>query len=146
MRWVAANAETFCSAHARSVVEITRETTILRGKNKGKTSHERVVYVCSIRPDPASGASFQKRVRRYWDIEAGLHQRIDVSGGEDSIRVRDRNAILVLGILRRSAVGIYYRWKSGRKNLRQSTFKNFHDAMNKFNHRLASATIIAHRA
>ncbi len=97
-------------------------------------------------PDPARGASFLKRVRRYWDIEGGLHQRLDVSGGEDSSRVRNRNAILVLGILRRSVAGIDYRWKSGRKNLGQSSFKDFHDAMNKFNHRLASATIIAHRA
>jgi hypothetical protein len=41
-----------------------------------------------------------ERIRRYWDIEGGLHQRLDVSGGEDASRVRNRNAILVLGILR----------------------------------------------
>ena len=58
--------------------------------------------------------------------------------------MRNRNAILVLGILRRSAVGIYYHWRRRRKNLRQSTFKDFHDAMNQFNHRLAFATITAH--
>jgi hypothetical protein len=27
------------------VVEITRETTVLRGKNKGKTSIERIIYI-----------------------------------------------------------------------------------------------------
>jgi hypothetical protein len=32
-------------------------------------------------------------------------------------------------------VGIYYHWRRHRKNLRQSTFKDFHDAMNRFNHR-----------
>ena len=82
-----------------------------------------------------------ERIRRYWDIEGGLHQRLDVSAGEDSSRVRNRNALLVLGILRRGAMGIYYQWRRRRKNLRQSTLKDFHDSMNKFNHRLAFATI-----
>jgi hypothetical protein len=40
---------------------------------------------------------------------------------------------------------IYYHWRRRRKNLRQSTFKDFHDAMNQFNHRLAFATITARR-
>lgn len=144
LRWVAADAETLCCAHVRSVVEITRETLVLRGKHKGRRSVESVIYVCSIEPDAGRGAELLERVRRYWDIEGGLHQRLDVSGGEDSSRVRNRNAILVLGILRRSAMGIYYHWKRRRKNLRQSTFKDFHDAMNRFNHRLAFATITSY--
>jgi len=40
-------------------------------------------------------------------------------------------------------MGIYYQWRRRRKNLRQSTLKDFHDSMNKFNHRLAFATITA---
>lgn len=145
LRWVEADAEALCCAHVRSVVEITRETTPLRGKNKGKTSVERIIYICSLEPDPARGTELLERVRRYWDIEGGLHQRLDVSGGEDASRVRNRNAILVLGILRRSAVGFFYEWRRKRKNLRQSTFKDFHDAMNKFNHRLAFATVTSRR-
>jgi hypothetical protein len=84
-----------------------------------------------------------ERIRRYWDIEGGLHQRLDVSAGEDSSRVRNRNALLVLVILRRAAMGIYYQWRRRRKNLRQSTLKGIHDAMNKFNHRPAFASITA---
>ena len=109
------------------------------GKNKGKTSIERIIYICSLEPDAARGDELLERIRRYWDIEGGLHQRLDVSGGEDASRVRNRNAILVLGILRRSAVGIFHHWRRHRKNLRQSTFKDFHDATNRFNHRLAFA-------
>jgi hypothetical protein len=59
--------------------------------------------------------------------------------------VRNRNAILVLGILRRCAMGVYFDWRRTRKNLRQSTFKDFQDAMNRFNHRLAFATITSSR-
>ena len=141
LRWVEADAEKLCCAHVRSVVELTRATTILRGKNKGQTSVERVVYLCSLEPDEARGGELLGCIRRYWDIEGGLHQRLDVSGGEDASRVRNRNALLVLGILRRCAMGIYYHWRRKRKNLRQSTFKDFHDAMNSFNNRLAFATI-----
>ncbi len=145
LRWVAAQAEALCCAHVRSVVEITRQVTQLRGKDKGKTSLDRVVYLCSLEPDESRADELLGRVRRYWDIEAGLHQRLDVSGGEDASRVRNRNAILVLGILRRCASDVYLGWRRTRKNLRQSTFKDFHDAMNRFNHRLAFATISSSR-
>ena len=73
-------------------------------------------------------------------IEGGLHQRLDLSCGEDSSRVRNRNALLVLGIVRHAALGIYLDWRRKRNNRRQSTVKDFHDAMNRFNHRLAFAT------
>jgi predicted transposase YbfD/YdcC len=140
---VAASAERLCCACASSVVEVTRETAVLAGKDKGKHSLETIVYVCSLKPDPARGSELLDKIRRYWDIEGGLHQRLDVSGGEDASRVRNRNAILVLGMLRRCAVGVFYEWRRKRRNLRQSTFKDFHDAMNKFNHNLAFATVTA---
>jgi predicted transposase YbfD/YdcC len=141
LRWVKADAETLCCAHVRSVLEITRETLILSGKNQGQSSQEHVIYLCSIEPDPARADEMLTRIRRYWDIESGLHQRLDVSGGEDSSRVRNRNAILVLGMMRRSVMGHYNAWRRRRKNLRQSTLKDYYDAMNRFNHRLAFATL-----
>ena len=64
LRWVAADAETLCCAHVRSVVEITRETTALRGKNKGKTSIEHISYICSLEPDAARGGELLERIRR----------------------------------------------------------------------------------
>jgi len=143
LRWVAADPETLCCGFVRSVVEVTRETLALRGKDKGKRSIEKIVYVCSMDPDPTRGTELLERIRRYWDIEGGLHQRLDVSGGEDASRVRNRNAILVLGILRRSTVGVFYRWRKHRKNLRQSTFMDFHYAMNKSNNRFAFAIATA---
>lgn len=143
LRWVAADAETLCCVAARSVVEITREVEILKGKDKGKRTKERVVYVSTLDPDPARGQELLGRVRQYWGIEGGLHQRLDVSCGEDSSRVRNRNALLVLGIIRRATLGIYLHWRKRRKNQRQSTVKDFHDAMNRFNNRLAFSTISA---
>jgi len=52
-------------------------------------------------------------------------------------------SLLVLGIMRPATLGIYLRRKR-RKNQRQSTVKDFHDAMNRFNSRIAFVTITAH--
>ena len=43
----------------------------------------------------------------------------------------------------RSMMGQYYAWRRGRKKLRQFTLKDYYDAMNRFNNRLAFATITA---
>ncbi len=123
----------------RSVLEITREVTILRGKDKGGHSLEKVYYLCSLEMDPRHADALLAHTRKYWDIEGGLHQRLDVTAREDSSRVRNRNAILVLGILRRSVMGHFLHWRRRRKNKRQSTLNDFYDAMNAFNQRRAFA-------
>lgn len=130
-----------CCAHARSVIEITRQVTHLSGKDKGKISIERIVYVSSLEFEPARAEEMLKRIRLYWDIEGGLHQRLDVSAGEDRSRVRNRNALLVLGILRRAVLSIYYRWKAKCTTQRKSCLTDFYDDMNAFNHRKAFALI-----
>jgi hypothetical protein len=60
-------------------------------------------------------------------------------------RVRNRNGLLLLGILRRCAIGIYCDWRRRRKNKRQSTLKDFYDDMHRFNNRHAFATITSPR-
>jgi len=66
------------------VVEVTRETTVLRGRHKGHRSVEKVVYVGSLEFEPARAPELLRRIRLYWDIKGGLHQRLDVSGAEDA--------------------------------------------------------------
>ena len=80
-------------------------------------------------------------IREYWDIEGGLHQRLDVTAKEDGSRVRNRNALLVLGMVRRSIMGHFYQWRRSRKNKRQSTLQDFYDTRNAFNNRLAFASL-----
>lgn len=116
-------------------MEITREVKILRGKDKGKHSTERVLYVSSLEMKPLEAPQLLQTIREYWDIESGLHQRLDVTAREDASRVRHRNALLVLGLARRSMMGIFRDWRRRQKNQRQSTLKDFYDAMNKFNYR-----------
>ena len=79
-------------------VALTRESIPLGGRNKGKTSVERTIYICSIEPDLARGGELLERICHYRDIKGGLHQRLDVSGarreravvpGNESRPVRD---------------------------------------------------------
>jgi hypothetical protein len=76
-------------------------------------------------------------LRKYWDIEGLLHQSLDVTAREDGSRVKNRNSLLILGIARRSVIGIKENWKQSRKNKRQSTMLDFYDAMSKNNHQQA---------
>ena len=119
------------------MIEITREVKILEGKEKGKETLERIMYISSREFEPQNAAGFLQSVRMYWEIESGLHQRLDVTAREDASRVRNRNSLLVLGIVRRSMMGLYFDWKRKRTNQRQSTLNDFYDAMNKFNNRQA---------
>jgi len=128
---------------ARSVIELTREVTFLKGKDKGKQTIERVLYVSSLEMDRERAGILLGTIRDYWDIESGLHQRLDVTAREDASRVRNRNSLLVLGIVRRSIMGIFRDWRRRRKNQRQSTLKDFHDSMGAFNQRQAFAKLIS---
>lgn len=67
--------------------------------------------------------------REYWGIEGGLHQRLDASTNEDQCRVRDRNAVWVLGMLRRLAVSLFSEWRSQNPKRRHATMTDFQSAM-----------------
>ena len=135
LRCVSTTPEALCCVAAQAAVEITREVNFLRGKQRGTQSLEKVYYVSS-RPVLAHEAKdLLDDIRLYWGIENGLHQRLDVSAQEDASRVRNRNSLLILGLIRRAAMSLYHTWRAARKNKRQSTLKDFHDAMARHQHR-----------
>lgn len=98
---------------ARSVVEITREVHYLSGKKKGEKTKETLYYVSSHEMEPNRAKEILNLIRKYWDIEGLLHQSLDVTAREDGSRVRDRNSLLILGIARRSVIGIKKGWERG---------------------------------
>jgi len=118
------------------VVELTREVTELKGKHRGRHSVETALLVSSLPMTPEHALRILLIIRNYWRIEAG-HYRLDVTARRDSSRVRDRNSLLVLGAVRRISLGFHQAWRAKRKNQRQSTFKDFHDAMDCHQHRAA---------
>jgi hypothetical protein len=75
--------------------------------------------------------------RKYWGIENGLHQRLDVIAGEDRSRVRHRNAALNLAVIRRAVVSVAVHWIKRCKNPRLATMNGFFDSMAAQNHQRA---------
>jgi hypothetical protein len=73
--------------------------------------------------------------RKYWGIENGLHQRLDVIAGEDRSRVRHRNAALNLAVIRRAVVSVAVHWIKRCKNPRLATMSGFFDSMAAENHK-----------
>lgn len=53
-------------------------------------------------PERRDQVAGDKKVRDAWGIENGLHQSLDISHNDDRCRVRNDNAMLVLGMLRLS--------------------------------------------
>jgi hypothetical protein len=75
--------------------------------------------------------------RKYWGIENGLHQRLDVIAGEDRSRVRQRNAALNLAVIRRAVVSVAVAWIKHCKDKRRATLSGFYDFMSAQNGRKA---------
>jgi len=70
-----------------------------------------------------------KADRRYWGIETGLHLRLDVIAGEDRSRVRTRNAVMNLAVIRRAVVSLAVHWIRHCKDRRRASMSGFYDFM-----------------
>jgi hypothetical protein len=64
-------------------------------------------------------------IRAYWEIETGVHQRLDVGLREDQCRIRNTQVGWTLGWMRRLVIEEYYRWKTKIKNPRDATSPKF---------------------
>jgi len=81
--------------------------------------------------------------RKYWGIETGLHLRLDVIAGEDRSRVRTRNSVMNLAVLRRAAVSLAVHWIRHCKNPRLATTSGFFDFMSAQNGKKALKLVTA---
>ena len=79
--------------------------------------------------------------RTYWGIEAGLHQRLDVSADEDRSRVRHRNAAWVLSMFRRISVSLFMHWRGQNPKRAKATLPDFHEDMGLEHQRRAFALV-----
>lgn len=87
-------------------------------------------YLVSSRPAaPMSAQQMLQQDRHYWGIENGLHLRLDVIAGEDRSRVRNRNAVMNLAVIRRAVVSLAIAWSRLQQNRRLATMSAFYDAM-----------------
>ena len=87
-------------------------------------------YLLSSRPATQMNAEqMLKADRRYWGIETGLHLRLDVIAGEDRSRVRTRNAVMNLAVIRRAVVSLAVHWIRHCKDRRRASMSGFYDFM-----------------
>ena len=87
-------------------------------------------YLLTSRPAAGFAArQFLQADRAHWDIETGLHLRLDVSAGEDRSRVRHRTSALNLAMLRRAVVSVAVHWIRQCRHPRQATLPGFFDRM-----------------
>lgn len=85
-------------------------------------------YLISSRPAAQmNAAQMLEQDRQYWGIETGLHLRLDVIAGEDRSRVRHRNAVMNLAVIRRTVVSIAVDWIRRQPDRRQATMSGFYD-------------------
>ena len=66
--------------------------------------------------------SFLGANREYWGIENGTHQRLDCSALEDRLRIRDPNAVAVLGLFHRMSITLFMAWTKTQRNPRDRTY------------------------
>lgn len=123
VRQVTPEQTTFPAAH-----QVARLTQRVEREN-GKVSEETVYLLTSHTAETLPAAEFMAAKRNYWNIESGLHYRLDVSALEDHSKVRNRNAALVLAMFRRLTVSMFFDWAGNVKNVRQATLKGFFDFM-----------------
>lgn len=81
------------------------ERVIWHEKQRGYT--RQVVYgLTSLSPERASPKKLLALVRRYWEIENGLHYRRDVTLKEDATRLTLGNAGHIMAILNNAVIGL----------------------------------------
>ena len=81
----------------------------------GKIEGEIRSFLTSCGDDPAV---LVQAIRRHWSVENALHWVLDVTFREDDSRVRDRTAARNLALLRKIALNLVARDRSGRTSLR----------------------------
>jgi predicted transposase YbfD/YdcC len=95
----------FGLAGAAQLGLVIREVT-----GKGKTTLHRHYMVTSRPAQQLSAQQFLAARREHWGVEGKCHQRLDVSGFEDKLRVRSASAAATLGLLCRISLALFLQW------------------------------------
>jgi predicted transposase YbfD/YdcC len=83
-------------------------------QSDGYSSRERHYYITSLTPDAEHIA---KVARGHWSVENQLHWQLDVSFGEDSWRMRDRNGVENFGTVARFALALLKRESTKKRGI-----------------------------
>jgi hypothetical protein len=99
---------------------------------------ETVALLTSAPPEELDAQAWLRLNRTgFSGIANGLHQRLDVSLDDDRCRVRNPDAMLVLGIFRRLNNSLFREWRSRQTNPQYLMTSDFHTDMTAEAHRRA---------
>jgi hypothetical protein len=84
-----------------------------------------VALVTSAEPKQLNAQQWLYYNRLGWDIETGLHLRLDISHHDDLCRIRLPRSMWVVGMLRRLANSLFMQWRSGHHKPQHKTTTDF---------------------
>lgn len=126
-----------CFPLAEQVARLLRQT-------EGRKDEE-VALITSAEPSRLDALKWLRLNRQGWDIESGLHQRLDVSHNDDRCRVRNTNGMWVLGILRRLSISLFMEWRGHCRRPDQVTTTDFQAVLCEEHHRAALRLVLSKR-
>jgi hypothetical protein len=100
----------------------------LRREVEGRPS-ETVALLTSLPAQCLDASRWLALNRSHWDIENGLHARLDVSRRDDQCRLRAANAVRVHGIFARLANSLFIHWRSHQLKPHHKTTTDFAASM-----------------
>jgi hypothetical protein len=116
----------------------------LRRQCRGRKD-ELVCLVTSLEPARLKASAWLQANRWAWDIETGLHLRLDVSQNEDRCRIRSTNGLWVFGMFRRLANSLFMHWRHQCKKPEHYTTTDFQTYFEEDNLRRAMKFVTATR-
>ena len=126
--------EAVCFPAAAQVARVRRQTT--------DRQSETVALLTSAPPEELDAQTWLRLNRTGCSgIENGLHQRLDVSLDDDRCRVRNPNAMLVLGLFRRLGNSLFIEWRSHQTKPHYLMTSDFHTDMTAEAHRRALSMV-----
>ncbi len=107
-------------AGLQSVMRIESTRVVVNGKNKGNTSQDTRYYISSLQ---MSAEQFNASVRAHWGIENSCHWVLDTTFAEDDCRIRLGEGAQNFAILRRIALNLLAKEKSGKTSMNTKRLK-----------------------
>jgi hypothetical protein len=94
---------------------------------------ELVALITSLEPSQLNAQAWLYYNRLSWDIETGLHLRLDVSQNDDRCRIRTPKGIWIMGMFRRLANSLFMHWRSQHAKPQYHTTTDFQSHMDEEN-------------
>jgi Domain of unknown function (DUF4338) len=122
---------------SESVSEFRRNTQLdrLSADWKAQYGHPILAVETFVDPEQFSGTVYtagdwvELGQTDGWDIESGLHQRLDVSYNDDRCRIQSDEGILIFGIDRRIANSLFMQWRQAQLRPEHVTTTDFQTLM-----------------